>query len=48
VAASLADATAEERGDEGLLRARIQTELKRFLRRRTNRRPLVIPVILEL
>ena len=48
VAAALADATAEERGDEGLLRARIQTELKRFLRRRTNRRPLVIPVILEL
>ena len=48
VAASLAAATAEERSDEGLLRARIQTELKRFLRRRTNRRPLVIPVILEL
>ena len=48
VAASLAAATAEERGDEGLLRARIQSELKRFLKRRTNRRPLVIPVILEL
>jgi ribonuclease J len=48
VAESLADATPEERGDEGLLRARIQSELKRFLRRRTNRRPLIIPVILEL
>jgi ribonuclease J len=48
VAESLADATPEERGDESLLRARIQTELKRFLRRRTNRRPLVIPVILEI
>jgi ribonuclease J len=48
VAASLAEATPEERGDEGLLRARIQKELRRFLRRRTRRRPLVIPVILEL
>ncbi len=48
VAASVTAATPEERGDEGLLRERVQTELRRFLRRRTNRRPLVIPVILEL
>ena len=34
--------------DEVVLKARIQTELKRFLRRRTNRRPLVLPVILEI
>jgi len=45
---SLAEATREERGDERLLRARIQTSLNRFLRRRTRRRPLVIPVIVEL
>jgi ribonuclease J len=48
VADSLAEATPEERADEGLLRARIQTELRRFLRRRTQRQPLVIPVIVEL
>ena len=42
------EATAEERSDEGLLKARLQTELKRFLRRRTQKRPLIIPVILEL
>jgi ribonuclease J len=48
VAESLAEATREERGDERLLRARIQTGLNRFLRRRTQRRPLVIPVIVEL
>jgi ribonuclease J len=48
VAETLADASPEERGDEGLLRARIQAALRRFLRRRTNRRPLVIPVIVEL
>ncbi len=47
VAEALAGATPEERNDEGLLRARIQTELKRFLRRRTQRRPLIIPVIVE-
>ncbi len=42
------EATPEERSDEGLLKARLQTELKRFLRRRTQKRPLIIPVILEL
>jgi ribonuclease J len=44
----LADATPEERTDEGLLKARIQTELKRFLQRRAQRRPLILPVIMEL
>jgi len=48
LAESIAAATPEERGDEGLLKARLQTDLKRFLRRRTQRRPLIIPVILEL
>jgi ribonuclease J len=48
VAQTLAHATLEERTDEGLLRGRIHTELKRFLRRRTQRRPLIIPVIVEL
>jgi len=44
----LADATPEERKDEGLLKARIQTELKRFLQRRAQRRPLILPVIMEM
>ena len=49
IAARIVDeATPEERSDEGLLKARLQTELKRFLRRRTQKRPLIIPVILEL
>jgi ribonuclease J len=46
VSGALAAATPEERRDEALLRARLQNELRRFLRRRTQRRPLVIPVIL--
>ncbi len=48
VADALRDASPEERTDEGLLRARVQIDLKRFLKRRTQRQPLVIPVIVEL
>jgi ribonuclease J len=48
VADCLAEATPEERADERLLRARIQSELKRFVRRRTQRQPLIIPIIVEL
>jgi len=48
VAAAVAEATPEERADEGLLKARIQLELKRFLKRRMQRPPLIIPVIVEL
>jgi ribonuclease J len=48
VSQALAVATPEERADEGLLKARIVTDLKRFLRRRTQRRPLIVPVLVEL
>ncbi len=48
VADSLNEATREEKMDEGLLKARIHTDLKRFLKRKTQRRPLIIPVIVEL
>jgi ribonuclease J len=48
VASSLADASDDERTDEVLLKARIQSGLKRFFRKRTQRRPLIIPVIVEL
>lgn len=47
VTAALAECTPEERTDEGLMKAKVQTELKRFLRRRTQKRPLIIPVIVE-
>jgi ribonuclease J len=48
VAETLREASPEERGDEGLLRARVQNDLRRFLRRKTQQQPLVIPVIVEL
>ena len=48
VALSLSETSEEERSDEGLLKAKIQTGLKRFLRKRTQKRPLIIPVVVEL
>jgi ribonuclease J len=48
VASSLADTSLEERSDEGLLKAKIQAGLRRFLRKRTQKRPLIIPVVVEL
>lgn len=37
----------EERSDWGVIKTRIHADLKRFLRKRTQRRPMIIPVILE-
>lgn len=37
-----------ERSDEGLLKERIRGELRRFLKRRTGRRPMVLPVVMEI
>jgi ribonuclease J len=38
----------EERTDPGLLREKIRLELRRFFRKRSGRRPLVLPVIMEI
>jgi len=37
----------EERLDSTLTRERVRTELKRFFRKRTQKRPMVIPVVME-
>ncbi|MEZ5418713.1 MAG: ribonuclease J [Vicinamibacterales bacterium] len=37
-----------ERSDEGLLKERIRGEFRRFLKRRTGRRPMVLPVVMEI
>jgi ribonuclease J len=37
----------EERADPSLLRERVRAELRRFLRKRTQLRPMVIPVVME-
>ncbi len=38
----------EERTDPGLIHEKIRVELRRFFRRRTERRPLVLPVVMEI
>jgi ribonuclease J len=48
VALSLTETSPDERTDEGLLKVKIQAGLRRFLRKRTQKRPLIIPVIVEL
>jgi ribonuclease J len=39
--------SAEERYDSALTRERVRSELRRFLKKRTQRRPMVIPVVME-
>jgi ribonuclease J len=41
-------ASVEERTDQGLIKERLRVELRRFLRKRSGRRPLVLPVIMEI
>ena len=47
VARTLETSTAEERTDWGVMQEKIRTDLKRFLSKQTQRRPLIMPVILE-
>jgi ribonuclease J len=47
VARTLDGSTAEERTDWGVMQEKIRADLKRFLIKQTSRRPLIVPVILE-
>jgi ribonuclease J len=44
---TLESSTAEERGDWGVMQEKIRADLKRYLTKQTSRRPLIMPVILE-
>ncbi|HET8547578.1 MAG TPA: ribonuclease J [Bryobacteraceae bacterium] len=44
---TLDGSSAEERGDWGVMQEKIRADLKRFLAKQTQRRPLIVPVILE-
>ena len=48
IAGVIDDCSAGERSDEGLLKERIRGEFRRFLKRRTGRRPMVLPVVMEI
>jgi ribonuclease J len=41
-------ASLEERTDQGLIKEKLRVELRRFFRRRSGRRPFVLPVIMEI
>ena len=48
LAAVIDGCPAEERTDEGLIKERIRGELRRFLKKRTGRRPMVLPIVMEI
>jgi ribonuclease J len=45
---TLENSTAEERSDWGVMQEKIRADLKRYLSKQTSRRPLIMPVILEI
>lgn len=47
VARTLETSSAEERTDWGVMQEKIRSDLRRFLNKQTQRRPLIMPVILE-
>jgi ribonuclease J len=47
IAALVESARPEERTDPGLIREKIRGELQRIFRKRTGRRPLIVPVVME-
>jgi ribonuclease J len=48
IADVIGSASVEERTDQGLIKEKIRVELQRFLRKRSGRRPLVLPVVMEI
>ncbi|MDP1572346.1 MAG: ribonuclease J [Vicinamibacterales bacterium] len=48
IAAVIEGASIEERTDPGLIKEKIRVELRRFFKKRTGRRPMVLPVVLEI
>ena len=48
VLATIEDSTLEERTDWAVIKEKIRTDLRRFLFKQTSKRPLVLPVILEI
>jgi len=47
VVRTIENSSSEERSDWGVIQEKIRADLKRFLNKQTQRRPLVLPVILE-
>ncbi len=47
VIATVEGSPTEEVADWGLIKDKIQTELRRFFRKRTQRRPMILPIVME-
>ncbi|HYM13359.1 MAG TPA: ribonuclease J [Bryobacterales bacterium] len=47
VVKTLEGSSGEEKGDYGVIKAKISADLKKFIAKETSRRPLILPVILE-
>jgi ribonuclease J len=45
---TLENSSVEERQDYGVMKEKIRNELKRFIQKSTSRRPLIMPVIMEI
>ncbi len=45
---TLEQSTKEEVADYGMIKEKIRVDLKRYINRNTQRRPLIIPVIVEI
>jgi ribonuclease J len=48
VVEALEQSSKEEKGDWGVMKEKIRQELKRYIHKNTSRRPLIMPVILEI
>ena len=48
VTRTLDESSAEEKADYGVIKEKIRTDLKRYIQKNTSRRPLIMPVILEI
>jgi ribonuclease J len=48
IAACIEASSVEERADQGLMTEKLRVELRRFFKKRSGRRPLVLPVLMEI
>jgi ribonuclease J len=48
VSQTLENSSAEEKADYGVIKEKIRIDLKRYIQKNTSRRPLIMPVILEI
>ena len=48
VSRTLEESSAEEKADYGVVKEKVRIDLKRFIQKNTSRRPLIMPVILEI